>query len=639
MADIPVEYHNKDFVKTNSSDKWWAESKAPHEDLFGLVNYIQSNQKYRTVYNLRYARLYQNVEMLGFTTGSYARINTNNFTQNRLSLNVVKSCVDTAASKIAQAKPKPLFLTEDGNFSLKRKAKQLTQYIEGQFDEMKMYTVGQKVFTDACVFGTGAMKIYIDPGDKKIKAERVLIDEILVDDVEGMYGNPPNLYQRKFYNRDVLIGMFPDKEEKIRAAATALRGDVPSQSTADNVVVLEGWHLPTYCEDETDDDGVTTKKTDGKHVICIDQCVLFEEDYHKNHFPFVFLRWNDKLQGFWGMGLAEELIGIQLELNKTLKNIQLSQNLMSVPRIAIENSTNINPAHITNEFGSIIKYTGAPPQPMNWTAQTPEIYQWVDNLFNKAFEITGISRSTAQAQKPAGIDSAVAMREYQNIQSERFQLVGQRYEEMYIEASRQIVELSKELYADNPKLAIAAKSNKFLKKIKWKDVDMKEDQYSMDIYPTNMLPNTPAGKLQTIQELIQAGLIPQDQAISLLDFPDLDRFTSLATAAQDNIERMLEVMTEEGDYLSPEPYMNLQLALKLTQETYLRCRTEKLSEDRLELLRTFMEDIQTLLNPPPPPMDPMAAPPAMGPVGQGAPAPTSDLLPMQGSPLPPAMPQ
>lgn len=637
MANKDITEHIGNASKTAANDKWWTcdESKA-YQSLFATVEYIKQSQSYRQTENLRFARMYSNKPIRGLSVADYNSIES---VSDRLAYNVVKSCVDTAASKIAKNKPKPLFMTENGDFSLKRRAQNLTQYMEGMFDDMDLYSKGQSVFVDAAVFGTGAMKIYIDPSDLKIKAERVLIDEIIVDDIEGMYAAPRQMHQIKYIARDVLLEMFPDKKVEIIKASPAKNFGLAA-STTDNIMVLESWHLPSG-----------PKAKDGKHIIAINQATLSFEDYTKDHFPFVFFRWTKKLVGFWGMGIAEELIGLQIEINDVLRSIQKAIRMMAVPRIYVENSSKVNSAHINNDIGNIITFTGTKPIQEVAQAMSAEVYQYLEQLYQRAFELTGISRLSAQSQKPAGLNSGAALREFQDIESERFMLAGQHFEDMYMQAAQQIVELSKELYdikKDKSKtdksvskdLIVKVKSSKFIKKINWKDVDMDRDQYEMAVFPVNLLPSTPAGKLATIQEMIQAGLIPQEQAIELLDFPDLDKFMSLQTAAQDNIERMLELMTEEGEYNSPEPFMNLKLALTLTQETYLRCKCDKLSEERLQLLRDFMDDIQTLLNPPPPPVDPnMPIPGAMpapiaGPVASGGAPPPAELAPMTGNPLP-----
>src|SRR5512147_252088 len=101
MTEIITEYYNND-SQPDLSNKWWTVGpEQAHQNLFATVKYVEKNQSYRSVLNLRYARLYSNVEMLGLSSGTYARTTTNNFANNRVTYNVVKSCVDTASAKIA----------------------------------------------------------------------------------------------------------------------------------------------------------------------------------------------------------------------------------------------------------------------------------------------------------------------------------------------------------------------------------------------------------------------------------------------------------------------------------------------------------------------------------------------------------
>ena len=54
-------------------------------------------------------------------------------------------------------------------------------------------------------------------------------------------------------------------------------------------------------------------------------------------------------------------------------------------------------------------------------------------------------------------------------------------------------------------------------------------------------------------------------------------------------------MVHEGKYFPPEPYQNLENAIRKTQQAYLMYRMRNAPEDRLELLRQYMEDCQSLL--------------------------------------------
>lgn len=622
--EIPVKYYNNTGASTGETNsKWWTtpeEERSRH--IFGTFNKIWEYQKYRETQNIRFARLYHNMELVSLRAGMFAR--TSSAAQrvaNRVTLNVIKSCVDTVASKIAKNKPRPMFLTSDGDWGLQRRAKLLTKYLEGLFDHQGAYKTGRQCFIDSCVWGTGVMKIFVN-AKNQVDYERVIPDELVVDETEGRYQEPRQMFQQKLMFRDILIDMFPDYKKQIIAANSGLSAEEQHVCAADMVKVIEAWHLPSSPESK-----------DGMHSIAIENCTLLDEPYTKDYFPFVILRWTTKLLGFYGMGLAEELIGIQVEINKILRNIQIAQHLMAVPQVWLEASSHVVKAHINNEIGGIKNYVGQPPIFQVPQAMSPEIYQYLKDLFQKAFEITGVSQMSASSIKPAGVTAAVAMREMSDIESERFMLAGQGLEEFYMDAAKITVDMSRDLYEKFPDLTIKVKDGKFLKQIKWKDCDLDEDMYTMRVFPTALLPSTPAGKLQKVQELMQAGFLDKDESLALLDFPDTDKVTSLKTASRENILRIIDLMVNEGRYFSPEPFMNLQLALQTTQNAYNEARTNDVPEDRLELLRRFMDDVNALLTPDQTQQVQIGATPDMNQLGVPAAPPVSDLMPM-GQPGP-----
>ena len=78
MSEIRVEYHNKD-IKEKSTDKWYANDKnTAHDDLFGLVNYINSNQRYQNYVNreiaIRRELFNKNLELQNKLTSLYIQI-------------------------------------------------------------------------------------------------------------------------------------------------------------------------------------------------------------------------------------------------------------------------------------------------------------------------------------------------------------------------------------------------------------------------------------------------------------------------------------------------------------------------------------------------------------------------------------
>lgn len=608
---VITEYLDKNDNSGSAKSRWWNDDE---QDMFNSITAvttaIQESQTYKEAQNLKYVRLYANQEIMGFGVGLYDRSASNSPITNRVSYNVIKSCIDTASAKIAKMRPRIVALTSGGSWKMQKNAEQLSQFIEGTFYEADVWQHMTKAFVDACVIGTGAVKFFHD--GQKIKTERVFYNEILVDSQEGVYAKPRQLHQIKYLSRDILLDMFPEHAVKIMSCQTGKSGSGSYNSTADYVVVRESWHLKS---------GPNSK--DGKHAITIDNCTLYCGSYDKDYFPFIFLRWSPRILGFEGAGIAEELLGIQIEINKILRNIQQGQNLACVPRVLLEAGSQVSEDHLSNKIGSIIKYTGTAPTIVTSNAMPAEIYTHLQTLFAKAYELVGISALSAGSKKPAGLDSGVALREYQDIETERFALVAQSYEDSYVELANRIVDLASELSELNPKYEVKVPGSRLLQKIKWKDLKISKDDYILQLYPASLLPTQPAGRLQKVQELLQAGMISQTTAKALLNFPDIEDAMDNELAAYNDINMVLEDMMETAIYSAPEPFMNPQLCLTICQSKYLRAKTAKVEEERLELLRRFMEDASALLAAaaPPAPESPEAAPAVPEAL------PTSDLLP------------
>lgn len=616
MSEVMSEYVGNDIGALNPKARWWLQpDNEIHKHVWRIVNSIEDNQQFLRAAYARFAAMYSNMEFLGLSSKMFSRTALNSFFNNRLSLNVIKSCIDSAASKIAKNKPRPLFLTSDGNWTQQRKAKQLTKFMDGVFEEMNIYEMGQRAFVDAAVFGIGILKPYYQDG--KFKVDRIFPEELTLDEADAIYGEPQQIHQTKYISRDVLCEMYPEYTGQIMSATSFVRADMAYRSASDRIAVRESWHLKS---------GQNAK--DGKHTIIIENCTLLAEEYVKDYFPFVFYRWNPRIFGFYGMGLAEELAGIQLEITKILTNIQRSIHLVGVPRVWVENSSQVNISALVNEPGTVGKYTGTPPVFQTQPSMASDVYAYLENLFNKAYQITGISLLSATSTKPAGVNAAVAMREYQDIESERFMLVSQRYEQSFMTLAKIVLDIAKDVYTSGENIQVNVKGKKnFTETIKWSEINMPSDKFIMRVFPTSLLPTQPQGRLAHIQELTQAGFITQEDARSLLDFPDLEGVMSLYNAARDDIMWLIENMIENNDYQSPEPFMNLQLASVLVQSAYLKAKQQNVPEERLDLLRRFMDEVQTLLTPPVP--EPIMGVPAAGgtPLAAPQPTPTNELIP------------
>lgn len=578
---------------------WWKKSNDEiPASLFSILNYFEKNQQYVEEDNLRNAKLYGNADILGLGAYQYTTTLQSPMPQSRLTLNVIKSCVDTVTNKIAKNKPKPMFLTSGEDWSVQQKAKKMNLFTEAIFYKANLYDIATQVFRDACIFDSGGfIKIYRDRSE--VKCERVLCNELKFDDVEAYYGNYRTLYQTKLINREALMEMFPSKKNLILNAPEKEVNYGMAQSIAENVEVVEAWHLGK--------DG-----KDGKHVIALQNGTLVSEAWNHNYFPFVSIHWTRPLFGARGQSLATELTGIQVEINRILKTMQQIMRLV-VPKLMVEKGSKVVYNHLNNEIGGIIEYSGIKPSIEQLQAIPSDLYNQLDRLYARAFEIAGVSQLAAQARKPSGLDSGKALREFNDIESERFILKGIEYENMFLNASKQMLRLVREIYDDEGKFEMPVGTKKIFDKLDWGDIDLDESEYSIQAYPTSALSSTPSGRLQDVQEYVQAGFIDRKDALRLLDFPDLEAVVSLETASAEDINMLIEQMIDKGIYQTPEPYQDLAYGIKKMQSAYLRAKMQKVPEERLELLRRWIDEASAqlgLLNPPQPeaPAVPLARP-------------------------------
>jgi hypothetical protein len=104
---------------------------------------------------------------------------------------------------------------------------------------------------------------------------------------------------------------------------------------------------------------------------------------------------------------------------------------------------------------------------------------------------------------------------------------------------------------------------------------------------SSAIPRTPAGRLQFVIELAQAGVISTDVATKLFDHPDLEGELSLYTAAIRSIDETLDEIAD-GKIVMPEPFMNAAMCVWRGQREYLQWRMRGAPEARLEALRQFI---------------------------------------------------
>ncbi len=73
------------------------------------------------------------------------------------------------------------------------------------------------------------------------------------------------------------------------------------------------------------------------------------------------ITWRKPIAGYWGIGAAADIQGIQLELNKLLWLQSRAIHLAGSFKVFIPIGSNIVKEHINNQVGSTIYYAGNTP--------------------------------------------------------------------------------------------------------------------------------------------------------------------------------------------------------------------------------------------------------------------------------------
>jgi len=612
-------------VKTKKTNKtspesynWWrARSKAELcQQVIETASFLKEQQQYRYRQAAIHARLYGNMPLATFAGASYNRLGQqNNLPVDRPTMNVVQSCIDTLVSRLAQAKPRPTFLTDGGEYKERNLAKQLNHFIAGELYQTKAASLAELILRDAAILGSGCIKVYEDD-DERVALDRVMLTELFVDTNDAFYGNPRSMYQLKLVDRSMLLEMFPEYKSEVQKAEQAYPDNSgESQKTiSDQVMVVEAWHLPS-----------SKNASDGRHVIACSAGILLDEEYKDESFPFVFIHFSPRLVGLWGQGLAEQLTGTQLEINKILVTVSQSISLVGVPRIFVEDGSKVVHAHLNNSIGSIVTYRGTKPEYSVAPSIHPEMYAQLQRLIEYAYQQSGISALAATSQKPAGLNSGEAIRNYDDLQSDRFATLAKKYDELFVDLSYKIIYKAKEIAERTGKYQTVYPNKNGAKEIDLPKAELLENPFVIQCFDTSSLPKQPAGRLEKVVEMMQSGLIDPNEGRRLLDFPDLEQVDKLATAAEERIYKTLDDIIDSSKYEPPDPYTDIALGIKIVTQYYNLYAQCNLEESKLELLRQWHGQLLALQQAAMPPPMPGAAP--ASPMAIPNAPPTSDLLP------------
>jgi len=602
--------------------EWWKAENDTQlaQELCGTASYLKTNQTYRMRQLAADVRLYCGLSIYSYAGSTVATMNrTRTLPDDRPTFNLIQACTDTLVSRISQAKPQPKFLTDNADYKQRHLAQQLNGFMLGEFYQTKAYEKGTKVLRDAIVMGTGALKVY-EGDDNKVCVDRVMITDLYVDDNDSINGDPQQLYQLKLMDRNKLMANSPKKAAGIiEGTPQSYPDNTPdtARTTADQVMVVEGWKLPSG------PDPMAPGYVPGRHTIATVNGVILDEEWNKPKFPFVFLNYSDPFLGFFGQGLATQLFGTQLTLNRILYTISRAITLVGVPRVFIDQHSKVVKAHNNNEIGVLVTYTGNKPSYEVAPCNAPELYAERDKLIQYGFQQCGVSAMQATSQKPEGLDSGAAIRSYDDISTDRFAELSKKYDNMYVDLAYLIADTAKDIAERDGKYQTVYPNKDGTKEIDLPAMKFLKDPFVIQVFTESSLPRDPAGRIAAVTEQVQAGMLSIKEGRRLMRVPqDLEQNEKLDNASEERIFWILDKIVEDGTYTMPDMFLDLDLATQLTVQYINLYLPAKLEESKADMLRTFFNQVQTLKQAAMPPPMPAPIPQAVP-----QPPPTSPILP------------
>ena len=654
-------YTDKDDPKTPSDPRWasgdqfWYRAKVGepvHTKVVTFGKWLKSIYSTAHQHDRIYERLYEGTE-LRRNRQALVALSERGFSAAKL--NVSESIIDTVVSRLSKQRPMPALTVMDGQWSTKRKARKYREFILGEMQQTEFDQRSQEALRDGAVNGNGITRID-DSGDGDcVFAERVLREEILFDPRESKYGTPRNCFRRHRIARDQLIDIYPDSARDIINAPAAeprpteeLDDDTARTLNLDDYVdVYEAWHLPN--DSDGDDE-------DGRHVLCLDGKTLLSECWYEPRFPIAMFRYRKPMRGIWGRGLIFKLKDIQHRINSIVRDLQM--NLQATGRgFFLQQEGSDLPVEMLSGWQPFsMKYKGN--RPPTWQAPQPfnqAQLAALEKFIQYAHDLSGVSQAAASSRSSLGPGaSGVALDTQYDIESERFAMQESQYASYRLDAAQLYIDAAKRVARKRADAKGKSKAKAYvtswahrdaIEQLEYTSVELKQDEYRLQLEPVNFLPYTRAGKLSAVGQLAQSGVIPQWLTAALFDEPDLEGINRITLGAFWNAERKMELLADpEKQIPMPAPYNDLDLELKLVTAYCNYVESEDAPDEVQDRYRQYLALVTDAIKKksaaaagPPGVPAPGGMPPA-GPPGMSGPAAMPGAAPMlpPGAPMPQA---
>ena len=483
----------------------------------------------------------------------------NGETTNNVNENVIRSCVDTLTSKIACQKVRPFFNSVNGSWKDFELCTQAQQFFDVLFDEYNVNDIVTLAFKDACIFERGM--IYVS----NTGIERMLPWTVYTNPAEDSYNrNTELLWECKKYPKALL--------------------PFDIKTSQDLVTYTRYWN--------------TKEKV---FYTWIPEANYNQVETYEKELPFVQIYYNKPLFGSSCSSVVDVLFGIQDQIDNLIRTCAIAAKRNMPKTYWVPEGTDVKAGSLNNEVGQVIPYRpipGASGVPVICDEQRiidPQYRDLIDKYKQDAYELVGISQLSATSQKPQGLNSGIALSTMENIESDRFETQLNQVIRCYVDLAKKCINI-----LDAKELILPQEKTRAM--LNWDDLIGAAKSFNIQFSAAESLSKDPSTKLQQLQSLAQAGIIPQSHIAKYLELPDIESAYNITTNALNAVMSLIKETIEGDEVPVIPPYIPiptlkeecLNMMLSLRGANY---EQNKADIDKLMLLYNAIQDTSEAMRP------------------------------------------
>lgn len=452
--------------------------------------------------------------------------------------NLVRSNIDAWWSLVGKQRPRPRLLSTGGSWKAHMLVQDLNNFLTGAITMSDLYEVAPDALRDSAICGTGVVR-WLE--DESVSCERLLPWQVIVDEELCATSRAPvEVFVRTPEHIKSVCYQYPEKREQIMAFGNRI-------NAGRQVMVYEGWYLGKDCP---------------VYVKFVGDVLLDTYSMKDRRLPLQFLFYSKQPSGFYGIGLAEMLLGAQMRIDEIQYFIAEMQRKHLRPTTFVDGSAGaIQMSTVEGLDMRIVSLPGGmkPPVVNVPAVISPDLYREVERIADASKTEHGISNAATNNQLPAGIDSAPAQREYNFKDMDRHNRAAVRYETFFVEAGHHLIEGYQRIAKSGrkrPKVAYSDRSS--VDFIEWPKINLKEMAYTIQLQASPLDSLSPANRMQTVLEMGQYGFFSSPAEMrQLLGNPDLEASdmyspTAFVADASWTIDKLMR-----GWNLTPDPIQQM----------------------------------------------------------------------------------